>query len=38
MGKGQWQLVKKKDLCAYKEQFPGASQQNISNYFSHSPF
>jgi hypothetical protein len=26
-------LLEKKDVCAYKEQYPGASQQNILNYF-----
>jgi hypothetical protein len=26
---------KTKDMCAYKEQYPDASQQNITNYFSH---
>jgi hypothetical protein len=24
----------KKDVCAYIEQYSGASQQNITNYFS----
>jgi hypothetical protein len=25
-------LVEKKDVCAYKQQYPCASQQNIANY------
>jgi hypothetical protein len=25
-------LVKKENVCAYIEQYPGASQQNISKY------
>jgi hypothetical protein len=27
-------VVRKKDVCAYKEQYLGANQQNIANYFS----
>lgn len=27
-------VSEKRDVCAYKEQYPGASQQNIANYFS----
>jgi hypothetical protein len=26
-------LVTKRDVCAYKEQYPGESQQNIANCF-----
>jgi hypothetical protein len=28
-------VLVKKETCAYKKQYPGASEQNISNYFSH---